>query len=71
MDKLKLRKCAKLSSCESCSEYRYCNYKEVIQQMIIDNFIHIDLKEWRNHRRKGGNHEHRKNDRSSIKKTIN
>lgn len=59
MDKYKLRKCAKLSSCESCGENRYCNYKQIIQQLIKDNFIHIDLKKWRNHRREGGNNKSR------------
>ncbi len=60
MDKYKLRECAKISSCESCKDKRNCNYKSIIEQMIKENFIHIDLKQWRDKRNKeGGKYKHR------------
>ena len=71
MDKYKLRECAKKSSCESCINNRNCNYKAIVDQEIKDNFIHIDLKQWREQRvKEGGRYKHRQNDRYVIKKVI-
>lgn len=56
MDKYKLRQCAKLSSCESCPNKRSCNFIDVIQELIKENFIHIDLVEWRKNRQKNDKH---------------